>query len=230
MAKILIIEDDKKLAEGVIDWLAMEKHTVDHAESGEDGLQLLTNFSYDLVILDWNLPGIDGLEVCRRLRAGGSELPILFLTAQTKIENVETGLDAGADDYLQKPFQVRELSARIRSLMRRPKGLLTNTVTAGYLTVELDSHYVGIGDKKISLTPKEFALLEFFIRNPNKFFSSKALLASVWPSDSESAEESVRTIMFHLRKKITPQGENCLIKTVQGSGYIYETDPAAAQA
>ena len=230
MAKILIIEDDKKLAEGVIDWLAMEKHTVDHAESGEDGLQLLTNFSYDLVILDWNLPGIDGLEVCRRLRAGGSELPILFLTAQTKIENVETGLDAGADDYLQKPFQVRELSARIRSLMRRPKGLLTNTVTAGYLTVELDSHYVGIGDKKISLTPKEFALLEFFIRNPNKFFSSKALLAAVWPSDSESAEESVRTIMFHLRKKITPQGENCLIKTVQGSGYIYETDPAAAQA
>lgn len=230
MAKILIIEDDKKLAEGVIDWLAMEKHTVDHAESGEDGLQLLTNFSYDLVILDWNLPGIDGLEVCRRLRAGGSELPILFLTAQTKIENVETGLDAGADDYLQKPFQVRELSARIRSLMRRPKGLLTNTVTAGYLTVELDSHYVGIGDKKISLTPKEFALLEFFIRNPNKFFSSKALLAAVWPSDSESAEESVRTIMFHLRKKITPQGESCLIKTVQGSGYIYETDPADAKA
>jgi DNA-binding response OmpR family regulator len=217
MAKILIIEDDKKLAEGVIDWLAMEKHTIDHAESGEDGLQLLSNFSYDLVILDWNLPGIDGLEVCRRLRAEGSELPILFLTAQSKIENVETGLDAGADDYLQKPFQVRELSARIRSLMRRPKGLLTNTVTAGYLTVELDSHYVGIGDKK-------FALLEFFIRNPNKFFSSKALLASVWPSDSESAEESVRTIMFHLRKKITPQGETCLIKTVQGSGYIYETD------
>ncbi len=229
MAKILIIEDDKKLAQGVVDWLAMEKHTVDHAESGEDGLQLLDSFSYDLLILDWNLPGIDGLGVCKRLRSQGSELPILFLTAQTKVENIETGLDAGADDYLEKPFQVRELSARIRSLMRRPKGLLTNTIKAGYLTVELDSHYVLIGEKRISLTPKEFALLEYFIRHPNKFFSAGALLSAVWPSDSESAEESVRTIMFHLRKKITPQGENCLIKTVQGSGYIYETEPAGTQ-
>lgn len=229
MAKILIIEDDKKLAQGVVDWLAMEKHTVDHAESGEDGLQLLESFSYDLLILDWNLPGIDGLGVCKRLRSQGSELPILFLTAQTKVENIETGLDAGADDYLEKPFQVRELSARIRSLMRRPKGLLTNTIKAGYLTVELDSHYVLIGERRISLTPKEFALLEYFIRHPNKFFSAKALLSAVWPSDSESAEESVRTIMFHLRKKITPQSENCLIKTVQGSGYIYETEPAGIQ-
>lgn len=229
MAKILIIEDDKKLAQGVVDWLAMEKHTVDHAESGEDGLQLLESFSYDLLILDWNLPGIDGLGVCKRLRSQGSELPILFLTAQTKVENIETGLDAGADDYLEKPFQVRELSARIRSLMRRPKGLLTNIIKAGYLTVELDSHYVLIGERRISLTPKEFALLEYFIRHPNKFFSAKALLSAVWPSDSESAEESVRTIMFHLRKKITPQGENCLIKTVQGSGYIYETEPAGIQ-
>lgn len=229
MAKILIIEDDKKLAQGVVDWLAMEKHTVDHAESGEDGLQLLESFSYDLLILDWNLPGIDGLGVCKRLRSQGSELPILFLTAQTKVENIETGLDAGADDYLEKPFQVRELSARIRSLMRRPKGLLTNTIKAGYLTVELDSHYVLIGERRISLTPKEFALLEYFIRHPNKFFSAKALLSAVWPSDSESAEESVRTIMFHLRKKITPQGENCLIKTVQGSGYIYETETAGMQ-
>lgn len=230
MAKILIIEDDKKLAQGVIDWLSTERHTVDHAESGEDGLQLLGGFSYDLLILDWHLPGIDGLAVCKRLRADGSDMPILFLTAETKVENIETGLDAGADDYLQKPFQVRELSARIRSLMRRPKGLLTNTITAGYLTVELDSHYVMIGDKRISLTPKEFALLEYFIRHPNKFFSSRALLNAVWPSDSESAEETVRTIMFHLRKKITPQGENCLIKTVQGSGYIYESDPASAPA
>ncbi len=230
MAKILIIEDDKKLAQGVVDWLSMEKHTVDHAESGEDGLQLMEGFSYDLLILDWNLPGIDGLDVCKSLRSQGSELPILFLTAQTKVENIETGLDAGADDYLEKPFQVRELSARIRSLMRRPKGLLTNTITAGYLTVELDSHYVQIGEKRISLTPKEFALLEYFIRHPNKFFSAKALLSAVWPSDSESAEESVRTIMFHLRKKITPSGENCLIKTVQGSGYIYETEASGAQA
>lgn len=229
MAKILIIEDDKKLAQGVVDWLVMEKHTVDHADSGEDGLQLLESFSYDLLILDWNLPGIDGLGVCKRLRSQGSELPILFLTAQTKVENIETGLDAGADDYLEKPFQVRELSARIRSLMRRPKGLLTNTIKAGYLTVELDSHYVLIGEKRISLTPKEFALLEYFIRHPNKFFSAKALLSAVWPSDSESAEESVRTIMFHLRKKITPQGETCLIKTVQGSGYIYETETAGIQ-
>lgn len=230
MAKILIIEDDKKLAQGVIDWLAMEKHTVEHAESGEDGLQLLSGFSYDLLILDWNLPGINGLEVCKRLRSAGSELPILFLTAQTKVENIETGLDAGADDYLEKPFQVRELSARIRSLMRRPKGLLANTVTAGYLTVELDSHYVLIGEKRISLTPKEFALLEFFIRNPNKHFSARALLGAVWPSDSESAEESVRTIMFHLRRKITPQGVNCMIKTVQGSGYIFEPSSAETPA
>ncbi len=222
MAKILLVEDDKNLALSVRDFLLCDGHTVEHAETGEDGLQLLECFNFELAILDWQLPGIDGLEVCRRLRKQKVELPILFLTALSDIDFIETGLNAGADDYLLKPFHFRELVARIRSLLRRPKGMIATVVHFEYLTVEMESKAVKVEDKKITLAPKEFAILEFLIRNPNRHFSSKSLLKSIWPSDNESSEDSVRTIMHNLKRKITPEGKECVIKTVAKAGYIIE--------
>ncbi len=222
MAKILLVEDDKNLALSVCDFLAADGHTVEHAETGEDGLQLLDCFDFELAILDWHLPGIDGLEVCRSLRKQKMELPVLFLTALSDVDFIETGLNAGADDYLLKPFHFRELTARVRSLLRRPKGLLSTVVHFGYLTIELESKSVTVEDKKITLAPKEFAILEFLIRNPNRHFSSKALLKSIWPSENESSEDSVRTIMHNLKRKITPEGKECVIKTAAKSGYILE--------
>ncbi|MBA3858169.1 MAG: hypothetical protein C0507_14790, partial [Cyanobacteria bacterium PR.3.49] len=132
------------------------------------------------------------------------------------------GLDAGADDYLVKPFQVRELSARIRSLMRRPKGLLPTKLKVDYLSVELETRTAIVNNDRVVLSPKEFALLEFLFRHPNRCYGAKALLEAIWPSETESSEDTVRTIMKNLRRKITPQGSECVIKTVQGSGYIIE--------
>lgn len=222
MAKILLVEDDKNLALSICDFLSAEGNTIEHAATGEDGLQLLECFDFELVILDWQLPGIDGLEVCRRLRRQNFKQPILFLTALGDVDFIETGLNAGADDYLLKPFHFRELTARVRSLLRRPSGLLSSVVCFGYLTVEIESKTVIVDGRKITLAPKEFAILEFLLRNPNRHFSSKALLKSIWPSENESSEDSVRTIMHNLRRKITPEGKDCVIKTAAKSGYILE--------
>lgn len=224
MAKILLVEDDKNLALSVSDFLTADGYIVEHAETGEDGLQLLECFDFELAILDWQLPGIDGLEVCRRLRKQKMDLPILFLTAMSDVDFIETGLNAGADDYLLKPFHFRELIARVKSLLRRPRGLLKSVVRFNYLTVELENKAVMVEENRVSLAPKEFAILEFLIRNPNRHFSSKALLKSIWPCDNESSEDSVRTIMHNLKRKITPQGKECLIKTAAKSGYIFEAD------
>lgn len=222
MAKILIVEDDTELAKSIADWLTLENHTVEHAETGEDGLQLVNGYQYDLLILDWQLPGISGVDVCKQYRRGGGEMPVLFLTGKSGADAIETGLDAGADDYLVKPFQVRELSARIRSLMRRPKGLLPTKLKVDYLSVELETRTAIVNNDRVVLSPKEFALLEFLFRHPNRCYGAKALLEAIWPSETESSEDTVRTIMKNLRRKITPAGSECVIKTVQGSGYIIE--------
>ncbi len=190
---------------------------------GRDALQLLNHYQYDILILDWELPDISGVDVCTQYRKSGGNGAVLFLTGKNTIDDKEIGLDCGADDYLVKPFEVRELSARLRSLLRRPRQLLPAELIVNGVLLNLKTRSIKVGEQTTRLMPKEFALLEFLMRHPNTLYSSKALLDAVWSSDSDSAEDSVRTCMRSLRSKLERTGCADLIKTVLKSGYIIET-------
>lgn len=223
MTKLLLIEDDEELSSQLTKWLDENGYLCEAAFTAEDGLQLLNSFQYDLIILDWHLPGMTGLEMCKVYRNGGGLTPILFLTGQGEIEHKESGLDSGADDYIVKPFEMRELAARIRSLLRRPTGLVVSKLSIKGLSLEVENRNVTNGAKTVRLMPTECALLEFLMRHPDRSYSTKALLDAVWTSQSEASEESVRTCMKTLRYKLMKVGKKDFIKTVLGSGYTIES-------
>jgi len=219
MAKILVVEDDLELSGVIGDWLAAENHSVDIVHNGQEARDRLKHYNYDMAILDWQLPVITGVELCKGYRASGGTMPILMLTGLRAVENRIEGLDAGADDYLMKPFELSELSARMRALLRRPAQYGGKTLKARNITLETDTYRVMVGDKDITLLPKEFALLEFLMRHPNQVFSSEALIDRVWPSDSEASPDTVRTYVNRLRKKVDAD----VIRTIHGIGYKLET-------
>jgi DNA-binding response OmpR family regulator len=221
VAKVLLVEDDRELIESLMSWLKLENHMVEIVETGEDALQLLENFKYDVIVLDWGLPKMTGVEVLRKYRAEGGLTPVIFLTGRGDLSSKEIGLDTGADDYLTKPFDMRELTARIRSLLRRPTGLLPNKITVGNLVLEPETRKVIFNNEPVRLTNKEYSVLEFLIYHPNQVFGARALMHAVWPSDSESSEDTVRACVKNLRRKITA-GDECIIKTVLGAGYTVE--------
>lgn len=228
MAKILLVEDDEELTESLVSYLSMENHAVELVMSGEDALQLLENFKYDVIVLDWGLPGMSGVEVLRKFRHSGGTTPVIFLTGRDDVFSKEVGLDTGADDYLTKPFDIRELVARIRSLLRRPTGLMPSKIAVGNLMIEPDTRKVYVAGSPVRLTNKEYSVLEYLIRHPNQIFGAKALMQAVWSSESESSEDTVRGCIKNLRRKITV-GDECILKTVPGSGYTIEysiTKPA----
>jgi DNA-binding response OmpR family regulator len=225
MAKILIIDDDIDLCKRIREWLVHENFMVEVANTGGDGLEFLKSYTYDLVILDWELPDMDGISVCRTVRLSGATTPILMLSGRSQVEERITGLDTGADDYLTKPFSLKELSSRIRAVLRRPPTVPSDELKVGDLTVEVNSARVTKGDEEIHLSPKEFALLEFLMRHPGKVFSSKALLDAVWTADSNAAEDTVRTYVKTLRRKITGKDNSCPLRTVSGLGYIMDLSP-----
>ncbi|MCA0315325.1 MAG: response regulator transcription factor [Candidatus Melainabacteria bacterium] len=222
MAKILLVEDDLELSQRMEDWFSLENHNLEVVHSGEDALQMLTSFEFDVVVMDWGLPGMTGLEVVKQYRKQGGAAPIIFLTGRGEIDNREQGLDCGADDYMVKPFDVRELSARIRSLLRRPKGLLPTELAIKGVKLELETRTVKVGEQSAHLMPKQCALLEYLMRHPNRPFGAKALLDAVWPSDSEASEDTVRTCMKTLRRQLSTLGKEDFIKTMLGSGYLIE--------
>jgi|AGTN01.2.fsa_nt_gi Response regulators consisting of a CheY-like receiver domain and a winged-helix DNA-binding domain len=222
MTKLLLIEDDQELADQLSKWLSEQSYICEHAASGEDGLQLLSSYQYDLIILDWELPGKSGLEVCREFRKSGGLTPILFLTGQGDISNKESGLDSGADDYLTKPFEAREHAARIRSLLRRPNTIIVEELNVNGVTLDAKNRTVSFEGKSTRLMPTECATLEFLMRHPNQSFSTRALLDAVWASQSEASDESVRTCMKTLRFKLGKIDKKDLIKTVLGAGYSIE--------
>ncbi len=219
MAKILLVEDDKLLIKNVCQWLAVDKHTVEVAMDGKDAVDLLRTYKYDAIILDWMLPGLDGIDVLRKFRETGGSTPVLFLTGKTSIAEKEIGLDAGADDYLTKPFHMKELSARVRALLRRPADLGMTVLKARNIEIDLKKHTVSRSGQLIKMMRKEYALLEFLARHPNQLFSAEALIERVWHAERDTSPIAVRTYITRLRAKLDNEGEDSIIETVHGVGY-----------
>lgn len=222
MAKILIIEDNADLALAVSEMLADLHHDVDSARSGTEGLEKLQYYEYDAVLLDLSLPGIGGLEICKKIRDARKLLPVLIITGEHGMHSKEQLFDAGADDYLTKPFHFRELAARIRALLRRASGNLSNTLKGGDISLDPSSRRVTLRGANVDLLPKEFALLEFFMRHQGEVFTPEALLDHVWSSGSDASPEALRMCIARLRKKIAGADGESSIRTMHGFGYKFE--------
>ena len=221
---ILIIEDEIKLANAIKRALELQKNVVAVAYDGEKGLDLAIGEKFDLLILDVMLPKIGGLEICRQMRKEGINTPIIMLTAKGQVEDKVIGLDAGADDYMVKPFSFEELFARIRALVRRPERTTNTVLEVKDLTLDPTSFIARRDGKKIYLSTKEFALLEFLLRNKNKVLSKEQIVNHVWDYNSDVLFSTVEVHIKHIRDKIeTPFiGKPSIIKTVHGFGYTIE--------
>lgn len=224
MAKILIIEDDGDVAGMVQDWLEAEHHVVDWVSNGREGLDRLKFYPYELIILDWQLPDLTGIEILKGFRDLGGNAPVLMLTGMNTIANKEEGLDSGADDYLTKPFDLKELGARLRALLRRAASVPSKTFSKGDIMLDPVKRRVTKAGIELELLPKEFALLEFFLRHTDQVFSAEALLDRVWTSESESSPDTVRVTLQRLRKKIDNPGEDSIINTIHRVGYQIKSD------
>jgi two-component system OmpR family response regulator len=218
--RVLIVEDEPKLAAAIGAGLRAEQVLVDIAETGEDALWMIPARGYDVVCLDINLPGRNGFEVCRRLRAGGETTPILMLTARDALEDRVTGLDTGADDYLVKPFDLAELHARLRALSRRRQADREPVLRVDDLTLDPALHRVRRGETDIHLSAKELQLLEVFMRRPDVVLTRHDLLEGAWDGDYVNRSNVINVYIRYLREKIDrPFGRDSL-QTVRGLGYV----------
>ena len=219
---LLLVEDDPRLGDLVARLLGGERHLVERAANGSVALEMADAPGLDAIVLDVGLPDISGLEVARRLRARGSAIPILMLTARDAVADRVAGLDAGADDYLVKPFAIEELSARVRALGRRGRataaGAAGPTMAAGPICLEETSRLVTVDGVRVDLSPREFALLECLLRHQGQVLSRDQLLDHAWPYDSEVVPAIVDTYVYFLRRKLGARGGGC-IETVRGVGY-----------
>jgi DNA-binding response OmpR family regulator len=222
LSKVLIVEDDISIANVVKDALSDNKYNVDMVHNGADARAYLSSVQYDLIIFDWQLPDCSGIELCNEFRAGGGAAPVLFLTGRNTVPDRITGLDSGADDYLTKPFDVRELLSRVRALLRRPPSVTYKTIKTRNIELDPVNHTVTMAGGELKLYPKEFSLLELFMRSPQRVFSPDDLLSKVWPTDSDASIETVRTTILRLRQKVEADPENPLIRTIRGVGYRLE--------
>lgn len=224
--KILVVEDEPQVASVVKRSLEEEGYDVTVAPDGTIAWQQLQSFSYGLLLFDLMLPGINGLQLCKQCRQAGIKTPVLLLTALASTDNVVTGLDSGADDYLTKPFKLAELLARVRSLLRRSTAAApgeenaVNKRTFGALTLNLDEKIAVCNNRRIDLTVTEFRLLDYFLRNPKKVLSRADILADVWGYDVSLNTKVVDVYVNYLRKKLEGDGEPRLLQTVVGMGYI----------
>jgi heavy metal response regulator len=222
--RILVIEDEKKVANFIKKGLEEEHYAVDTAYNGETGLYMTEVNEYDLVVLDLMIPKIDGLEVLKRIRGNKNSVPILVLTAKDTVEDIVRGLDLGCDDYLTKPFEFKEFLARIRALLRREKVEKEPALKIADLTLSLVTHKVMRKGKEIELTSKEYALLEYFMRNPDKVLTRTMISEHVWDYHFDSMTNVIDVYMNYLRKKIDKGFEPKLIHTIRGVGYILSAD------
>jgi len=217
--RILVIEDEDKILQFLQRGLTYEGYRVEMAADGAAGLALARAEAPDLVILDWMLPGMDGLEVCRRLRAGGPT-PILMLTARESVSDRVLGLDAGADDYLVKPFEFDELLARVRALLRRARPEAADLLAFADLRLDTGTHQAYRGERPIELTAKEYELLDLFMRHPRQVLTREVIFDRVWGYDFGGESNIIEVYIRYLRQKLETTGESRLIHTVRGMGYV----------
>ena len=222
--RILVVDDEKKIALGIKKALESQKYAVDVCHDGIEALNMAEAIEYDLIILDRMLPGMDGVSIIKNLRSQNIYTPILLLTALGTVKDKTDGLDAGADDYLPKPFALDELLARVRAILRRPKVKAEIILTVGDLSLNLNTHLVKRGNKDIILTNKEFSLLEFLMRNKNQPISKEQIITHVWNWDSDILPNNIEVYISYLRDKVDKPFSKKLIKTVRGVGYKISND------
>ena len=222
--RILVVEDEKKVASFIKRGLEEEGYAVDVAADGEEGLTLALTRVHDLIILDIRLPKMDGLRVLQALRQDGVTAPVLLLTVRATIEDKVLGLDAGADDYLTKPFAFQELVARVRALLRRRMEGEPTVLRSGDLRLDPARRSVTRGDEKIDLTPREFALLDYFMRNPGRVLTRTMIAEHVWDYSFDTSTNVIDVYVNYLRKKVDAGREPKLLHTIRGVGYMLKAD------
>lgn len=219
--RILVVEDERKIAQAIKKGLEQETFAVDVCYDGDEGLRYALDEPYDAIVLDRMLPEKDGVTVCKELRAAGNQTPVLFLTAKDKVGDRVDGLNAGADDYLVKPFAFEELLARVRSLLRRPAQFVSTVLMCDDLTLNTQTFEVARSGKSVQLTQKEFALLEYLLRKQGIIISKDTIIGHVWNYDADILPNTVEVYVGYLRAKIDkafPKSKP-LIRTVRGFGY-----------
>ncbi len=224
--RLLIIEDEAALREQVCERLTAEGYTVDASGDGKEGLFLASEYPLDLAIIDLGLPGMPGLEIIRALRADGHTLPILILTARGKWEEKVTGLEAGADDYLVKPFHMEELLARIKALLRRAAGNGQEALHFGPITLDTGAQKVSVDGKPLELTAFEYRLLEYLARHRDKVIPKSELGDYLYPHDDDRDSNVIEVLIGRLRRKLDPDNQLKPIETLRGRGYRFTLEPA----
>jgi DNA-binding response OmpR family regulator len=220
--RVLLIEDDRRLAASIQRGLGESGLAVDLAYDGDDGMAAALSAPYDVVVMDVMLPGTDGLAVSRQLRQQKVSTPILMLTARDAVDDRVSGLEAGADDYMVKPFAMRELLARIRALARRHLPDRTSVLTAGSIVLDTAAHTLKVSGKNVELTAKEFAILDFFMHHPGRLLSRTQIIEHVWDYDFDGGHNLVEVYMGRLRRKLTEAGAADPFVTIRGAGYRLE--------
>lgn len=230
MARILVVEDEKELAKLVSDWLKRDHHFVETVYDGLTAVHQLAVGTYDVVVLDWMLPELSGIEVCKRYRKAGGNAAVVMMTAKHDLDDKEVGFEAGADDYITKPFQLKELAMRVKAMLRRTASEHHTVFTFSDLEIDFQKYCVLKAGKEVHLLPKEFRLLEFFLRHPHRVFSADELLSSVWEMESVAQHDTVRGHINRLRKKLDSPGKPSIISTVHGIGYKLTDENAQEDA
>ena len=219
-ARVLVVDDDTRIAAAIRRALSYEGYAVDVVHDGPSALSSIRNGTHDVVVLDVMLPGFDGVEVCRRIRSAGEDVAVLMLTARTEVPDRVRGLDAGADDYLTKPFAYEKLLARVRSLLRRRDPDPRDQLIYGDITLDVGAMEVARSGRTVELTALEFRLLEYLMRNPRLVLSRSQILEEVWGLDVDTTSNVVDVYVRYLRQKLEAAGEPRLIHTVRGAGYV----------
>ncbi len=224
MPKILLVEDDPASAEIVKTWLSAQRYVVEVARDGEEALEFLRMAAFDVILLDFNLPHVSGFDVLKQFRGAGNNTPVIMVTAKSAVSFKEAVLDGGADDYLTKPYELPELSARIRVQLRKSANSISVKLSVGNIVLCPEQMRVTQDGVPIELLPKEFSLLEFFMCHPDKVFTSEAIMNRVWSLDSDASTNAFRTTLTRLRRKLNLKEDSHLIETVHGAGYRLNSD------